>query len=245
MRTGLLPYILGLSTLGMVSLCYGSQTQFMHLVPKKGVRFEVSSVEASASTEEQLQVELTTEKAKALNLGACFEVIDMVDKARELCQLLHWGTLVESKEVFENILALYRQQGFILTRGSGEVATLDEVRLNDVGAAFEPLAQELPDGFQVAFTAFTTSRNLPTHMGAKASIARYQYTVSRDGNVTQSEVNIYLDGPYLNWQTGELSADEAVKELKAYQRREQLLEGIYKICPHFIPTGIHTRADRQ
>lgn len=252
---------------GVSSLAYGAETHFVHLVPVEGVKFQAipeeytysMGGEVRATAEGQRQVPLTVE-----NVGTFFKKpIDSAEKATELCQLLHWGTLVESKDAFDRVLALYREKGLVLVRGAEEATVLHFVRVNDGEMIFEPLTKKTPEGFEVAFTACVLDFGRG-FAGGWMSITRYQYTVAGDGRVVRKEADVraarerralpfdrYLDGPSL--VPMELSPEEEYENQKAYQkaiqkfvrRRKELIEGIYAICPNLIPAGIHVKARKR
>ena len=157
-------------------------------------------------TETQIQEDGTT--------SACFEEIQTVEQARELCELLlQVGAIVEDAESYKKLLKVHRDFGL-------------EQLVEDKELVFEPVAKAVERGFQIAFTVFYD----PRYMGAQSVVARVEFFVAKDATF-KIKSRTYLRSMYLNWQTGMLDTTEKqAEEGKKLRRVEKFLEEIYKIC---------------
>ena len=173
-------------------------------------------------------VELSKERMQEI-----FPEIKDAKQAEELCQFLVWGSLVEGEEQFQKVLALYREARFQVKPASQREGYGDECVLYPKERHFGTTCQEGDKDFEIQFTAFVLWRG----QGARASVDRFHYRVGRDGKVILVEKTTYLEGPCLNWQTGQLDADGKKRNQAEYDRRSRLIEGIYQACPALIPAG--------
>jgi hypothetical protein len=174
------------------------------------------------------------------NTGEFFPKVSSGQEAMELCRLLGWGTLVESEDAFAKVVAAYEKAGFKVAKvaaGAG-TDTAGESWQREGKMQFDAKAEAAGEGFEVAFTAFLLNRG----MGVPASINRLTYTVGKDGTAKLKENVRYLQGPTLNWQTEGMDAAEEKKNDQQYDKRRQLIQAVYGICPNLIPQGRKTRS---
>ncbi len=153
------------------------------------------------------------------NTKEYFREIENAEQAKELCELMVWGCLVENKESFRKILDLYKESGFKVPDNLSEDMT------------FTYTALAAGTGFDVEFTAFILHRG----MGASAAVERLHFHVDKEGAVELSKKIEYLHGPGLNWQTGLLDDKAEKKNKDEYRKRKILIDKIYLQCPALLP----------
>jgi len=229
--------VLGLSTVSAVAAVPEGYILFhtKHLVAAKGVELYQPAAEPYtqggvilAAVDAGVPVELSLK-----NIGKVFPKISNAQEALELCQILTWGTLLESEEAFGKVVAAYRKQGFEAPKVGESDRDQHQCWQYNGKMTFDTVAADTGEGCSVAFTAFLLNRG----MGAPASVDRLQYVVAKDGAVKLKEKVRYLQGPYLNWQTWGLDAAGEKKNEQEYAKRAQLIKTVYDLCPNLIPQG--------
>ena len=175
------------------------------------------------------------------NPGQYFEAIDSGEKAIELCELSLWGTRVDSADQLSRVLEAYEGHGFPVA----DPGTSEECRRGEAERRFDVRVTGRPDGYDVALTAFV----LPEGMGARAKLARFHYRVGRDGQITLEDEDLYLEGPYLNWQTAFVTFDSETGEERKkrdefleedrqkYEKRQKLIRAVYERTARALPPG--------
>lgn len=167
------------------------------------------------------------------NTGKVFPKISSAQEALELCQLLTWGTLVESEEAFGKVVAAHKKQGFEAPKVAESERDQHQCWQHNGKMTFGTVAAGAGEGFSVTFTAYLLNRG----MGAPASVDRLEYVVAKDGTVKLKEKVRYLQCPYLNWQTMMLDAAGEKENEQEYAKRAQLIKTVYDLCPNLIPQG--------
>ncbi|GEM_PF-5917134 len=222
---------------------------FSQLVPRKTFRFQVLPGGYSNGG----RVEITDRGAlplgvpdplTLLNAGVCFENIGTAAKALELCQLLHWGALVEDPEI---LLKLWRvgHAAEHEARGDADGVRKEEADFQAAvkGMTFDVVSRKAEKGFEVAFTAFVMGHG----QGSRCGVSRFRYLVTPEGTITLQGVDRYLEGPSLNWQReigSWASREESEKELGEEKLRtagrDAFLKLAYELCPKRIPERLNT-----
>jgi hypothetical protein len=230
--------ILGVSVLSAVAAVPEGYIPFhtKHLVAAKGVELYQPAAEPYtqggvilAAVDAGAPVELSLK-----NIGKVFPKISNAQEALELCQILTWGTLVESEEAFGKVVAAYKKQGFEAPKVGETERDQHQCWQYNGKMTFDTVAADAGEGFSVTFTAFVLNRG----MGAPASVDRLEYCVAQDGAMKLKEKVRCLQGPYLNWQTeGRLDAAGEKKNEQEYAKRAQLIKTVYDLCPNLIPQG--------
>jgi|GEM_PF-5648783 len=147
-----------------------------------------------------------------------FAEIRSAEQARELCELLIHGAIVEDAESFKRLVKVHRDAGC-------------ENTVDDKELAFKQIAKPVEGGFQVELTAF----HEPQTMGAQSVVARFEFFVGKDAAV-RIKSKTYLKGVYLNWQTLALETTEArEREARAQRRVADCLKECYKHCSTRLP----------
>jgi hypothetical protein len=162
------------------------------------------------------------------NAAEAFLPVKTPAEARELCQLVVWGTLLDEDTLMLRIVSLYRANQFetreIPKRENRRGA---ECVIYPVERKFEVFAQPVDGGFDVKFTAFL----LTPGADAEARIERLHCRVEKSGVVKILERIPYLEGPRL---AVDLPLPKRADEL---QRRKDLIDNIYQLCPKLLPVG--------
>ncbi len=158
--------------------------------------------------------------ANAVRLtSACFAEIRTVEQAKELCELLLTGGMVENAETYQKLLKIHRDFGL-------------KQLVKDEELVFEPIAKAVKDGFQIEFTAF----HEPHTMGAKSVVARFKFFVAKDATFKIENSKNYIEGKGLNWQTGALDTKEKQeREGQQLGRVRDFLEECYQACSTRLP----------
>lgn len=158
--------------------------------------------------------------ANAVRLtSSCFAEIRTVEQARELCELLLSGGLVEDAETYQKLLKVHRDFGRKQIVADNELV-------------FKPTAKALEGGFQIEFTAF----HEPHTMGAQSVVARFKFFVAKDATFELEGGKTYLESMYLNWQTGPLDTKEKqLEEGKQLGQVRDFLGECYKCCSTRLP----------
>lgn len=147
-----------------------------------------------------------------------FAGIRNVKQAKELCELLIHGAIVDDAKAYQGLLQIHRDAGC-------------EPLVKDGELTFDQVAKPVEGGFQVEFTAL----HLPQTMGGQSIVARYNFIVGKDASV-KVESMPYLKGLYLNWQTGPLDAkEEQDKEAKALAKVAKFVSDCLGQCPNKLP----------
>mgnify|MGYP001586919030 CR=1 FL=1 len=231
--------LITLGLLAVVSAVMAEETPmpFSHLVPKRLSNKEDANRPVQFFAQSRGYAEggticalptLASSSAESMtltagNAGSFFEPIDTPDKALELCQLLHWGALVETREAFDKIQELLH--------GAEKPSAEAKAR----AMRFDGVARKLERDFEVAFTAFVMEHG----MGAGSHVSRYRYLVTPEGKISLEGMDRYLQGPYLNWQYEADTPESEEKNERKIRETAATLAQVFALCPRRIPRGFH------
>jgi hypothetical protein len=155
---------------------------------------------------------------RAGNAQKVFAGIRNEKQAKELCELLMHGAIVDDAKAYQGLLKVHRDAGY-------------EQLVKDGELSFDRVAKPIDGGFQVEFTAL----HLPRTMGAESIVARYKFIVGKDASVKVKSTP-YLKGVTLNWQTIMLNTKEAQeREAKKQARVAKFVRDCQRLCPNKLP----------
>lgn len=155
-------------------------------------------------------------------------------EAVEIAKFPHWGAIVPSEKVLNDIVTLLEKSG-LTKKAKDEIADIDSfVFTKDFkGHEYGEQVKKREGGkFSVEFVALVSRSE---DRGGELRARRYSYNFDKDGLVQMQCFSDYdlLVGPALNWQTHQDSPPARV----SIQTRSELFTKMLAMCGNLLPPG--------